>query len=296
MTYGCGQYQDVTEAIDYIHEEYCVEIDRKIFAMGFSMGANWLGMALCKNKHSFSDKIVAAACIQAPMKMRQSYQQLKVVWKGLISWGLGCRYAKIFEQNIDYLTPIYKQKYDVDLKLILANLTGVHQMEEKVNWKVCGQNSFEEYHQNFSCANFLEKIKVPTLFYSCEDDPIITPKSIEVQRSLKNDYILMASTKYGAHLCSYEHFFQIDQWLPKPAFEFLEYFKINEINKPSKKIQTLNIMYEATSEEEQLSQPEIEKPITAKEYETDNEVKQRKPKVAAEILDFDTIATDRSNQ
>jgi hypothetical protein len=44
------------------------------------------------------------------------------------------------------LTPIYKQKYDVDLKLILANLTGVHEMEEKVNWKVCGQNSFEEYH------------------------------------------------------------------------------------------------------------------------------------------------------
>jgi predicted alpha/beta-fold hydrolase len=63
MTYGCGQYQDVTEAIDYIHEEYCVEIDRKIFALGFSMGGNWLGMALCKNKHSFSDKIVAAACM-----------------------------------------------------------------------------------------------------------------------------------------------------------------------------------------------------------------------------------------
>jgi len=62
-TYGCGEYPDVTEAINYIFEEYCREIDRKIFIMGFSMGGNWVGMALGKDIENFSDKIVAAACL-----------------------------------------------------------------------------------------------------------------------------------------------------------------------------------------------------------------------------------------
>lgn len=107
---------------------------------------------------------------------------------------------------------------------------------------------------------------------------------------------MLASTRYGAHLCSYEHFFTTEQWLPKPALEFFDYFKVNEINKPSKKIQTLNIMYEATSEDEQVSEPEVDRLLSGKEYETDSEVKVRRPKVAAEVLDFDTIATGSNYQ
>ena len=50
MTYGCGQHTDVNESIEYIYQEYCSEIDRKIFALGFSLGGNWLGMGLAKHK------------------------------------------------------------------------------------------------------------------------------------------------------------------------------------------------------------------------------------------------------
>jgi len=39
-------------------------------------------------------------------------------------------------------------------------------------------------------------------------------------KNIMNKNILLTSSKYGAHLCSFENFFQIDQWLPKPAFEF----------------------------------------------------------------------------
>lgn len=51
VTYGCGQYDDVIESIEYIYQEYCKEIDRKIFAIGFSLGGNWLGMGLAKHKN-----------------------------------------------------------------------------------------------------------------------------------------------------------------------------------------------------------------------------------------------------
>ena len=76
LLYGCGQYEDVIQAVNYIHDEYCREIDRKIFCAGFSMGGNWLGMALCKDKRGLVDKVVATACIQCPSKVKESYENL----------------------------------------------------------------------------------------------------------------------------------------------------------------------------------------------------------------------------
>ena len=77
----------MNEAIEYIFDEYCRETDRKIYAMGFSMGGNWLGMALAKGQ--ISNKIVAAVCMQSPAKMRQSFLNMKAAWNGFINWGLG---------------------------------------------------------------------------------------------------------------------------------------------------------------------------------------------------------------
>jgi predicted alpha/beta-fold hydrolase len=132
------------------------------------------------------------------------------------------------ETNRDYLTPIYKKLYKIDLADLLTNMRGVAEIEEKLNWKVCQAKSFDEYHEQYSCANVMENIKVPTMFYFCEDDPLINAKCMNFEAILKNDNIIMASTKNGAHLCSYEHFFKIEQWLPKPAFEFFGFFRQNE--------------------------------------------------------------------
>ena len=63
--------------------------------------------------------------------------------------------------------------------------------------------------------------------YFCEDDPIINRTCIEFEEASKNQNVMICSNKYGGHLCSYEHFLMVDQFLPKPAFEFLEYFRKN---------------------------------------------------------------------
>jgi len=90
----------------------------------------------------------------------------------------------------------------------------------------------------------MDKIKVPTLFFYTEDDPIINRNCIEFEKAKRNDNILICSTNYGAHLCSYEHFFKIDQWIHKPAFEFLDYFKKNDISQP----RANQIVFESDSE------------------------------------------------
>lgn len=164
-----------------------------------------MGMALGKGQ--ISDKIVAAVCMQSPTKMRQSFLNMKRAWNGIINWGLGKRYKKIFDANMDYLTPIYKKLYNVDLADLLSNMEGVADVEEKLNWKVCKTENFDDYHKQYSCSSYMENISVPTMFYFCEDDPIVNASCFDFEKGTSNENIIIASTKYGAHLCSYEHFF-----------------------------------------------------------------------------------------
>jgi predicted alpha/beta-fold hydrolase len=63
-------------------------------------------------------------------------------------------------------------------------MTGVAEIEEKLNWKVCHAKSFDEYHEKYSCANVMEHIKVPTMFYFCEDDPLINAKCMNFEAIL----------------------------------------------------------------------------------------------------------------
>lgn len=143
---------------------------------------------------------------------------------------LGIRFAKVINANIEYLQPVYKQLYNFDMKHFIKNLKGVMQFEDDLNWRLCGCSSLEEYQHKYATGTYMERIKVPTMIYYTEDDPIIQKNCIEFEKGLKNENILICSTNYGAHLCNYEHFFKIDQWIHKPAFEFFDYFKKSHIS------------------------------------------------------------------
>lgn len=144
MTYSSGQWSDVVESIDYIHNEYCREINRSIFAIGFSLGGNWLSLALGRSKH-LSSILEAAACIQPPLNLNHSLENMKNCCWGMLNWNIGRKYKKLLNENLDYLYPVYKQKYKIDLKHFVKNLRGVNQFEEELNWKVHKHKDFKSY-------------------------------------------------------------------------------------------------------------------------------------------------------
>mmetsp|Transcript_33349 Transcript_33349/g.51118 ORF Transcript_33349/g.51118 Transcript_33349/m.51118 type:complete len:175 (+) Transcript_33349:913-1437(+) len=134
---------------------------------------------------------------------------------------------------MDYLAPVYKQKYDVDLEEILSNLKGAHEFDEKLNWKLMNEKSYDDYHENYSSGKYIHQIKKPTLFYYCEDDPIINLDCIDLSKAQENDKVLITHTKHGAHLCTHKSFFSKEQFIIEPAFHFFDYFKRTEMKKPN---------------------------------------------------------------
>jgi predicted alpha/beta-fold hydrolase len=93
--------------------------------MGFSLGANWLALALGKSKH-LSGILEAATCIQPPLQVSKAHENFKLTWYGLVNWRLGKRYKRLLQENFEYLYPAYKQFYDIDLNDFIANLRGVN--------------------------------------------------------------------------------------------------------------------------------------------------------------------------
>lgn len=106
-TYGCGQWQDVEETISYIHAEYCKDISRQLFTIGFSLGGNWVALALGKSK-KLNSMITASACIESPLIIPKALHNLKTCWNGAINWNLGRRYKTQFKHNEEYLVPAFK--------------------------------------------------------------------------------------------------------------------------------------------------------------------------------------------
>ena len=62
--------------------------------------------------------------------MKHSIFKLRNLYFGIINWGLGRRYNDTFRQNLDYLEPVYKQKFNINLKEFLDNMKGVIDFEE----------------------------------------------------------------------------------------------------------------------------------------------------------------------
>ena len=129
------------------------------------------------------------------------------------------------EPNIDYLQPVYREKFGVDLRHFLDNeMNGALDLERLINWRIAGEESFDAYHKEYSAGTHMHRIQTPMFVYFTEDDPIVNARCIDHEGARKNNNIIVASNRFGAHLCSYEHFFTIKQFFYQPGFEFFSYF------------------------------------------------------------------------
>jgi hypothetical protein len=72
-------------------------------------------MALSNHKNGLKNKITASALLQPPLKMKHSIFKLRNLYFGIVNKLLGRRYNATFRQNLEYLQPIYKEKFNINL-------------------------------------------------------------------------------------------------------------------------------------------------------------------------------------
>ena len=183
--YKVDQYEDPLEAMKYFYEKYCQGKNKKFMAIGCSMGANMLVHLLGnEGETSFVD---AACCVQAPMKLLEILKTLRVVHDGFYDRTLGASMKAVMRDNEPKLRESLKKDHNIDI------LKSLDKMEDSIidydtvfTVKMFGYKSIEEYYDKASCTHQIKNIKIPTLFLSALDDPIIGEKGIDYESCAEN--------------------------------------------------------------------------------------------------------------
>ena len=73
-------------------------------------------------------------------------------------------------------------------------------MDDQVTCKFLGYENLHDYHYKAACCWSIPNIKVPTLFLTAMDDPMIDETIIDFDSIKANENCVLATTKYGGHV------------------------------------------------------------------------------------------------
>jgi len=191
QTYHSGKTDDTLEFLESIKKRYP---DKKIFCIGYSLGANMLLKLLGElGEKSFVD---AAVCVSAPMDLALCADVMK------------SGFSKVYQEHLlkDLRKSLEKkyEKHDME-KLIgikkedVKKLKSFWEFDEVYTAKVNGFASAKDYYSKCSAKNFLLKITTPTLILHAKDDPFMSPAVIPNEDEVSKS-VLLEIYEHGGHV------------------------------------------------------------------------------------------------
>lgn len=91
--------------------------------------------------------------------------------------------------------------------MIDNNTPSILNFDDKITAPVFGYKDGEDYYRKASCVHRLPSIKIPTVFLSTLDDPIVTPACIDFEVFKTNPNIVLCTTNQGGHTGYHESVF-----------------------------------------------------------------------------------------
>ncbi|WP_418640841.1 hydrolase [Sulfurimonas sp. ST-27] len=222
-SYHSGDTQDAFEFIQAVSKRYP---RAKIFAVGFSLGANML-LKLLGEKRS-TCKLTAAVAVSAPMLLDKCATHIN---KGFAKF-----YQKILLKDL---------KRDLEKKYESFNMQQIISLQQneikkiKNFWEfdnvytapVHGFCSAQEYYTKSSSRQFLKFISVPTLVIHAQDDPFMPPDILPKYNEISSAVELEVS-EFGGHVGFVSgSIFRPQYWAEKRVVSFFKTFLQQEVQK-----------------------------------------------------------------
>ncbi|KNC53057.1 abhydrolase domain-containing protein 3 [Thecamonas trahens ATCC 50062] len=165
-----------------------------LFAVGFSLGANILSRHLCDA--GSATPVDAAVALCCPFSMiRKPEHSLPWIYERIFTANL-VRFAKRHP-----MLAHHPQVNPADLDTCRT----VRDFDAAVTVPVFGHKDVDDYYRHATVAGRISGIKIPTLFLSAADDPIVPEPIIPTDDIAANPYTMAAITRRGGHCAWLEH-------------------------------------------------------------------------------------------
>ncbi|PGH04767.1 hypothetical protein AJ79_06989 [Helicocarpus griseus UAMH5409] len=247
ILYNARATWDVRQIVGWVREAFPA---RKLFGIGFSLGANILTNYL--GEEGDSCPLSAGVICSSPWNLEVSSLALQRTWIGLEMYSktMGNNMKNLFEQHVDQIS----QHPRVDVERV-RNIKYLHEFDRALQGPVWGYPTETAYYRDASSVDSIFAIKVPFFVINAEDDPISVKEALPYEEIKQTPYGVMCTTSWGGHLSWFE--LGGSRWFTKPVTNFLTKMATEvDLDAPFK-IEVGNDCAELNSKQQQVDLPQI---------------------------------------
>lgn len=187
--YNSGLSCDVSAVVrELIHDDSLPEI----FAAGFSMGGNLVlkmagefansAPAELKGVVGICPSCDLGACAGAIGELRNRLYER--------------RFVRMLKARMLRKAARFPERYVLNG---INKVRTVREFDDAVTAKFCGFRDADDYYTKSSALGLLDKIRVPTLILTAQDDPMIPFRSFDRATLKANPQIILESPRHGGH-------------------------------------------------------------------------------------------------
>jgi len=213
-SYHSGETGDANEFITHVKKQ---NPHSKIFAVGYSLGANMLLKLL--GEKSNKEYLSAAVCVSPPMQLD--------VCADAINSGFSLYYQHRLVKDLNIALDKKYDKHDMtnllDFKRSgVKNIKTFWEFDETYTAPIHGFDSAQDYYTKCSSKQFLKSIQTPTLLIHAKDDPFMNEDVLPTPEELSPS-INFELSQNGGHVGFIGGtLFKPEYWLEKRISQYFQ--------------------------------------------------------------------------
>lgn len=189
--YHSGDTEDLAFVLAHLRRRFP---DRKMAAVGFSLGGNVLLKFLGEQGEAAAESLEAAATISVPFDLAGGTTVLE---KGLMGRIYSFYFIRSLLRKAELKTALLEA--EVDLARVRA-ARSLRQFDDAATAPLHGFRDAAEYYERSSSIHFLERIRIPTLLLQSKDDPFLPADTLPEETAAENPHLTPAFTETGGHV------------------------------------------------------------------------------------------------
>ncbi len=228
LSYGLFHSGLTTDAARIIHELTHVDRLRAIAVSGYSLGGN-LALKLAGEYGAHAPReLLGVAAVSPIIEIEQCTRALERRENWVYEWN----FVRDLKKRMRLKARLYPNHYDLST---LDAVKTVRQFDETITAPHFGFRSASDYYHRASAMRVIDRVQVPALVISAEDDPFVPPEPFRDPKVTGNPHIELHVLKHGGH-CGFigERAGEDDgYWAENRIVEFVERLSKAETAEPA---------------------------------------------------------------
>jgi uncharacterized protein len=199
---NCGGTEELTETLYHsgLSPDFraavmeLIERDqlRQIFVAGFSMGGNLVLKMAGEFGDAIPEQIRGFVAVAPSMDLASCAAKLEERSNFLYE----LHFVTRLKRRMRHKASLFPHTYKID---DMRNIRTVREFDDVITARYCGFKDAADYYAQSSAAQFLGKIRKPTLIIAAQDDPVVPFAAFQNGAVFANPSIELLATKHGGH-------------------------------------------------------------------------------------------------